>query len=80
MVLQLPEITRLVVHMKAVVPVELLRPVQLLVELEELLLDDAEPEVEALVRQKEDVGDEVEALGAGWKCNTSAPKLIEIPL
>ena len=43
------------------IPVEFLRAVKLLVELDELLLDDAEAEVEALVRQEEDVRYEVEA-------------------
>ena len=44
-----------------IIPVEFLRAVKLLVELDELLLDDAEAEVEALVRQEEDVRYEVEA-------------------
>ena len=43
------------------VPVELLRAIELLVQLDKLLLDDAEAQVEALVRQEEDVRDEVEA-------------------
>ena len=43
-----------------IIPVEVLRPVELLVQLDELFLDDAEAEVEALVRQEEDVRYEVE--------------------
>ena len=43
------------------IPVEFLRPVKLLVQLDELLLDDAEAEVEALVGQEENVRYEVEA-------------------
>ena len=43
------------------VPVELLRAIELLVQLDKLLLDDAEAQVETLVRQEEDVRDEVEA-------------------
>ena len=69
------------------VPVELLRAIELLVQLDKLLLDDAEAQVEALVRQEEDVRDEVEAgrvrlsllLARRRRCGDEAGLLSDIP-